>query len=150
MLRDFFKDKPWPQRLMLGAIVLNFLSQFFLYSDAPVTVPTLHVDYFGNLWRIVLPEGYGRATGWDLHWHAAPILIALALFFANDDFPKGKLFGRIGWWLAAFLLLAACIPTALDVWGFGTLWGFVSVVIAFVAACRNSRSRRQTKTQPAA
>jgi hypothetical protein len=142
MIRDFFADKPWSQRLMLGAIVLNFLSQFLLYSDAPVSVPTLHVDYFGNVWRLILPEGYGLASGWDLHWHAAPILIALALFFANDDFPHGRLFGRFGWWTAALLLFAACVPTAVDVWGFGTMWGLVSVVIALFAAFRNGRSRK--------
>lgn len=142
MIRDFFRDKPWPQRLMLGAIGLNFISQFFLYSDAPVSVPVVRVDYFGDLWRLILPEGYGRATGWDLHWHAAPILIVLALLFANNDFPHGRLFSRIGWWGAAVLLLAACLPTALEVWGFGTMWGLVSVIIALVAAWQNGRRRR--------
>ena len=91
MIRDFFRDKPWAQRWMVGAIVLNFLSQFLLYSDPVTTAPIVRTDGYGVLW-ITLPEGYGRAMGWELHWHAAPILIALALFFANDEFPHGKLF----------------------------------------------------------
>lgn len=142
MIREFFRDKPWPQRLMLGAIVANFLSQFMLYSDAASSTPSYRLDGYGALW-VILPEGYGRASGWELHWHAAPILIALALFFANDGFPHGRLFARAGWWLSAALLLAACLPTALDVWGFGTMWGFVSVLVALLAAGLNRRESRR-------
>ncbi|MBN9305159.1 MAG: hypothetical protein BGO82_09380 [Devosia sp. 67-54] len=144
MIRDFFRDKPGPQRWMLGAIVLNFLSQFLLYSDAPVSVPTYRTDGYGALW-VILPEGYGSASGWELHWHAAPILLLLAVFFANDEFPHGKSFARFGWWAAAALLFAACLPTALEVWGFGTMWGFVSVLVALGAAAFNARSPRPAK-----
>lgn len=144
MIRDFFRDKPGPQRWMLGAIALNFLSQFLLYSDAAVSVSTVRVDGYGALW-FTLPAGYGRATGWELHWHAAPILLALAFVFANDEFPHGRLFARLGWWASAALLLAACLPTALEVWGFGTLWGFVSVLLALGAAAFNARSPRPAK-----
>ena len=145
MIRDFFRDKPWAQRWMVGAIVLNFLSQFLLYSDPVTTAPIVRTDGYGVLW-ITLPEGYGRAMGWELHWHAAPILIALALFFANDEFPHGKLFSRIGWWGAAVLLLAACLPMSADAWGFGSLWGLVSVLVALIAVGLNARGQRKARS----
>lgn len=140
MIREFFRDKPWPHRLMLAAIGLNALSQFLLYSDPASSVPTYRTDGFGALW-VILPEGYGRATGWELHGHAGPILLSLAVLFANDDFPYQPLMRRFGWWLSALLLLAACLPTALEVWGFGTLWGLVSVVLACVAAARSGTAK---------
>ena len=56
MIRDFFRDKPWAQRWMLGAIVLNFLSQFLLYSDPVTTAPVVRTDGYSVLW-ITLPGG---------------------------------------------------------------------------------------------
>jgi hypothetical protein len=141
MIREFFRDKPGPQRWMLGAVGLNFLSQFLLYSDAATSVATVRTDAYGALW-FTLPEGYGRATGWELHAHAGPILVGLALVFASNVVPRGRLFARFGWWGAAALLLAACLPTASDAWGFGTLWGLVSVLVALGAAATHARRGR--------
>lgn len=146
MIRDFFRDKPGPQRWMLGAIALNFVSQFLLYSGAAVSVSTVRVDGYGALW-FMPPEGYGRASGWELHWHAAPILIALLVVFANAAFPHGRLFARFGWWAAAALLLAACLPTAFEAWGFGTMWGLLSALVAFGAAAANARRARPSTPQ---
>jgi len=141
MLAAFFRNKSLAQRLMLGAILLNGLSQFFLYSDGTTGLVT-HTDYFGTLW-LVLPGGYGRATGWDLHLHAYPILLVLLVCFGRDDVPASPLVSRFGWWLAALLLLWASLPTASDVWGFGTMWGFVAVLLALVAAFMHGRDRKK-------
>ena len=143
IITDFFRDKSWAQRLMFGAIVLNALSQFFLYSDGSTSY-VLHTDYYGYQW-LVPPGGFGRATGWDLHLHAYPILLVLLICFARNDVPAIGPISRFGWWLAAILLLWACLPTALDVWGFGTMWGFVSVILALVAALMHGRDRKKQK-----
>lgn len=140
MIGEFFRDKSRAQRLMLAAIVLNALSQFFLYSDGSSTY-VLHTDYYGYQW-LVPPDGYGRASGWDLHLHAYPILLVLLICFGRNDVPASPLVSRFGWWLAAVLLLWACLPTALDVWGFGTMWGLVSVIAAIVAAIWHGRERK--------
>jgi hypothetical protein len=121
--------------------LINFLSQFMLYSDG-MMVSVVHTDYYGLQW-LVPPDGYGRSTGWDLHPHAYAILLVLVICFARNDVPEIPLVSRVGWWVAAILLLWACLPTALDVWGFGTLWGFVSVIVALVAAFMHGRDRKK-------
>lgn len=142
IIHDFFRDKSLAQRLMLAAILINALSQLMLYSDPVSSVPVLHTDYYGYEW-LVPPDGYGRATGLDLHWHAYPILLVLLICFGRDDVPAIRLVSRFGWWVGAILLLWACIPTALDVPGFGTLWGLVSVIVALAAAVMHSRERKR-------
>ena len=141
MLKDFFRNKSGAQRLMIGAVLLNFVSQFFLYSDGSM-VPMYTTDYSGFM-HVIFPDGLGLASGWELHWHAGPILIVLAFLYFRDDVVDSPWFSRFGWWLSVVLLFAATVPAALDAWGWGMLWGYVSVIVAIVAAVRHGRDRKK-------
>jgi hypothetical protein len=144
LVRGFFRDKTTPHLVMLGAILLNFVSQFFLVFNSPgsgMLTDATNTDYYtGAYWF----GGSGVATGWQLHPHAYVILLVLAFVYLRDDIVDGAFFRRWGWWLTALALLACTLPGNY-VQQAGGIMGGLSVLIAIIAAVG---SRRQVSAGP--
>lgn len=140
LLRDFIRDKSAAQLVMIAAIVLLFVSQFFYYLDDPGT-GFLSIDADFNT------TGYytfgAQGTGWQLHPHAYVILVILAFAFLRDDIVELAWFRRFGWWAALVLIVAATAPGAYFRADGGAMGG-IAVLIAFAAALMHQfgKSRR--------
>ncbi len=142
MLKEFFAGKTPARLLMIAAIVLLLVSQFFLYLDDPAT-GQLFVDADFNTagFYSIPPTG----TGWELHPHAYVILVVLAFAYLRDDILEMRWFDRAGWWLTVVLFIAATIPGAyLRATGGGM--GGIAVLMAIIAAILHMRERRATRT----
>lgn len=127
MIREFF-NKPRSRLLMIGAILLSFVSQFFYYFDDP--------DHIGvsdsSLSEITFLQFGQIATGWQLHPQAYVILVVLAFAFLRDEIVEHPLFKWVGWPIAVVLLGWATSPGApLRAFGAGT--GTIALLIAMVA-----------------
>ena len=131
LLKEFFRDKTPARLLMIAAIALLFVSQFFLYLDDPSSAlltiggdfsSTLHIFDFG-----------AKGTGWELHPHAWVILVVLGFVFLRDDFIDHPLFVRFGWWASVALVIAATAPGAYFR-AFGGGLGGIAVLMALGAA----------------
>lgn len=95
---------------MIAAILLLFVSQFFLYLNdgGGGYIPQRHGpgalhpggDHQLRLGRHRL----GR------HLHAYVILVVLAFAFLRDDIQSSALFSRFGWWASLVLVFAATVP----------------------------------------
>lgn len=141
LAREFFRDKTAPHLMMLAAILLNFLSQFFLvFNDlgSGMLTDATNLDYYTGLkWF----GGQGVATGWQLHPHAYVILLLLAFVFLRDDVVDGPFFRKWGWWLSALAVVACTLPGNYVQQAGGIMSG-VSVLIAIAAAIAHGREKR--------
>jgi hypothetical protein len=138
LLREFFRDKTAPQLIMLGAILLNFVSQFFLHVNDPgsaMLTDMTNTDYYTGIHYF---WGKGVATGWELHPHAYVILLVLAFVYLRDDVVEGSFFRRWGWWLSVLAIFACTIPGNY-VQEVGGIMSGISVLIAVAAAIGNGR-----------
>lgn len=132
MLKEFLRDKSVPHLLMLAAIVLLLVSQFFPYfddkprigvSDASLTEITfLAFEHFG--------------TGWQLHPQAYPILVVLAFAFLRSEIYESKWFRLVGWWLAVGLIAWASWQGA-PFRAVGAAMGWIAVLMSLGAAVLN-------------
>jgi hypothetical protein len=139
LIREFFRDKTRAQLLMIAALVLLLVSQFFYYLDDPGT-GYLSIDADFNT------IGYytfgAQGTGWQLHPHAYVILVALGFAFLRDDIIDLPWFRKFGWWLAVVLVFAATIPGAYFRADGGAMGG-IAVLMALGAAILNwAKSKR--------
>lgn len=129
LVRQFLRDKSPAQLVMIAAIVLLFVSQFFYYLDDPGT-GFLSIDADFNT------TGYytfgAQGTGWQLHPHAYVILVVLAFAFLRDDIVDLPWFRRFGWWAALALVVAATAPGAYFRADGGAMGG-IAVLIALSA-----------------
>ena len=80
------RGKPLPQRWMIGAIALSFVSQFLLYmNDDGVAglYDMTNTDYYTQM---VVYAFASHGTGWQLHPQAFVLLPVLAFLFLREDF----------------------------------------------------------------
>ncbi len=131
MLREFLRDKTTAHLLMLAALVLLLVSQFFLYLDDPSSAQlSIGADFSSTLY---IYDFGAQGTGWQLHPHAWVILVVLAFAFLRDDIYAHPAFIRFGWWAAVALVLAATVPGAYFR-AFGAGLGGIAVLAALAAA----------------
>lgn len=131
LVGEFFRDKTPARLLMIAAIVLLFVSQFFLYLDDPSNAfLSIGGDFSSTLY---IYDFGAKGTGWDLHPHAYVILVVLAFAFLSDDIAGHPLFVRFGWWGALALVIAATVPGAY-LRAFGGSLGGIAVLMAIGAA----------------
>jgi hypothetical protein len=130
LVKEFFRGKTPARLLMIAAIVLLLVSQFFLYLDDPSSAfLSIGGDYSSTLY---IYDFGAKGTGWDLHPHAYVILVVLAFGFLSDDIADHPLFVRFGWWAALVLVIAATVPGAY-LRAFGGSLGGISVLMAIGA-----------------
>lgn len=126
---------------MMAAIGLNFVSQFLLYwNDTGQNASTYSAaDYiFG-------PTG----TGWQMHGLAAWIPVGLAVVYFIDRIYLSPLFRQIGWWITVVLLIVCTIDGQPFFEGAtGAKLGWLSVLVAIVAAWMNLQAQRQPAAPP--
>ena len=132
-----------PRIVMLAAIGLNIVSQFLLYwNDTGQDASTgSAADYiFG-------PTG----NGWEMHGLAAWIPVALGAVYFMDSIVLTTLFRQIGWWITVGLLIVATIDgTPFYPGATGAKLGWLTVLIAIVAAWMNMQANKQASVPPPA
>ena len=99
LVREFLRSKSPARLTMIAAILLLFVSQFFLYLN------DLGSGYIPNAMDLehytqVVFTGLGQVgTGWELHPHAYVILMVLAFAFLRDEIVGSSWFSGVGWWV---------------------------------------------------
>ena len=145
LVREFFRDKTPARLLMITAILLLFVSQFFLYLDDDSSAYlSIGADYSSTLY---IYDFGAKGTGWDLHPHAWVILVVLGFAFLRDDIVDHRLFVRYGWWVAVALVFAATIPGAY-LRAFGGSLGGISLLMALGAAILHLLETRRAAAKP--
>ena len=144
LVREFFRSKSLAQLVMIAAILLLFVSQFFYYFDDKGTAVLgnmTNLDYYTTLDFISFDR---IGTGWELHPHAYVILVLLAFAFLRDDILDHPLFQRWGWWVSLILVFAAIIPGA-PMRATGAGMGGIAFLIAIAAVVLHRRERKAAK-----
>ena len=145
------RGKPLPQRWMIGAIALNFVSQFFLYLDDAGIAGLSGMLDTTHYTQLTIYSFAAVGTGWQLHQMAFLLIPVLALVFLREDFVQQRWFIRFGYWLGVVLLFFTMTPGAPFRGAFGALLGLISLVIAIWAAILHGRAvRAAAKIPPAA
>ena len=133
LVAAFFRDKTPPRLLMIAALILLTLSQFFAYFDDPTTgFLSIHETFdTAALYRIAV-----QGTGWDLHPQAYLILAAIAFALLRDDVADHPMFRRFGFWVCLVLIFAAISPGA-PIRAVGAAMGGIAFLMGLVAAIWN-------------
>ena len=145
LVREFFRDKTPAQRLMIAAIVLLFVSQFFLYlnDEGSGFIPNaMDLEHYTQL---VITSFGAVGTGWELHPHAYVIVVVLAFAFLRDDIVTSPLFSRFGWWASLVLVVAAIVPGAPLRDAIGASMGGIAFLSALGAVILHHIEARQAK-----
>ncbi len=119
MLSEFTRDKSRAHLVMLAAIVLQFVSYFFLYGDGSDGSSSMVVgpDFSGS----TVFFGFGGAphgTGWENNLLGWPILVVLAFVFLSSQVYSNPLFQKYAggsalfWSSAAISVATASAPSA--------------------------------------
>lgn len=144
LVKEFFRDKSRAQLLMIAALVLLLVSQFFYYLDDPGTgVLSIDADFNTTGYYTFGAQG----TGWQLHPHAYVILVVLGFVFLRDDIIDQPWFKKFGWWVALALVFAATIPGAYFRADGGAMGG-IAVLMAIGAVALNWLDSRKTAKAP--
>jgi hypothetical protein len=138
MITEFLRDKPPPHLLMLVALVVLLISQFFAYGDGNNAYMTFEPDFRGS--SVWISFGL-NGTGWELHPQAWVILVVLAFAFLRSDIYDHPLMQRFGWW-AALALVVLCNTPSAGIRAFGSSLGMVAMLVALVAAIAHQVGRR--------
>lgn len=146
MLAEFFRDKTPARLLMLAAIVLLFVSQFFLYLNDSGGYITNAMD-LEHYTQLVLTGG-GVGTGWELHPHAYVILVVLGFAYLRDDIVDAAWFARFGWIATVVLVFAATVPGAYIRNAIGGSMGGIALLLAIIATVMHHMGAR-TAAKPA-
>lgn len=145
LVQEFFRDKSPARLLMIAAIVLLFVSQFFLYLNDEGSGYIPNAMNLNEYTQVVI-TGFGAVgTGWELHPHAYVILIVLAFAFLRDEIVNAPLFSKAGWWVSLVLVIAATVPGAYIRNATGGSMGGIAVLIAFAAVLVHMAEARQQK-----
>ena len=128
--RGFFRHMPAPRILMLAAVLLLTISQFFAYFEDPAaSFPAIarqpHSD--AGAWA-GLP-----LTGWELHPQAYLILALLGFALWRNEIAEHAIFRRCGYWIALALIFATLSPGA-PTQAAGAGMGGIAFLMALVAA----------------
>jgi hypothetical protein len=146
IIKELFSGKSRAQLVMLAAILLNFVSQFFLYLDDAGSA-MLWYPMSDQYWTGISYWGEAIGTGWELHPHAMIIIVMLAVVYLRGDLLESKSFGKWGWWIMVAALIAATVPGAY-LRAFGGGMGGISVLIAIAAAIMNQRAAKAAPPEP--
>lgn len=133
LLKEFFSGKSAARLLMIAALLLLTVSQFFLYHKAEdSSFLVLEPNFRGSTLYMDL-DAHKAATGWELHPHAYIIQLLLAFALLRDDIAESGKFLRFGYWLCAVLIFAATLPgTPMRAQGAGM--GGIATLMAIAAA----------------
>ncbi len=145
LVQEFFRGKSPARLLMIAAIMLLFVSQFFLYlndSGGGFIPNAMNLIEYTDLVRTSFAA---VGTGWELHPHAYVILVVLAFAFLRDDIIHAPLFEKAGWWVSLILVFAATLPGAYVRNAIGGSMGGIAVLIAFAAVLVHLAEKRQQK-----
>jgi hypothetical protein len=145
MLSEFTRDKSRAHLVMLAAIVLQFVSYFFLYGDGSNGSSSMVVgpDFSGSIVFL----GFGGAphgTGWENNLLGWPILVVLAFAFLSSQVYSNPLFQKHGWWLG-LILVVGCNLSSDGIRAFGSTLGLISILLALVAAVMHQLAQRKAK-----
>ena len=149
LVREFFRDKSPARLMMMAAILLLFISQFFLYLNdrGGGYIPNaMDLEHYTQL----VITSYGAVgTGWELHPHAYLFLVILAFGFLVDDIVNSPLFAKVGWWVSLALIVASTVPGAYLRDAVGGSMGGIAVLIALASVILHLTEVRQQKTSGA-
>ena len=145
LVQEFFRDKSPARLLMIAAIVLLFVSQFFLYLNDRGSGFIPNAMNLNEYTQVVITDLGAVGTGWELHPHAYVILVVLAFAFLRDDIVHSPLFDKAGWWVSLILVAAATFPGAYVRNALGGSMGGIAVLIAFAAVLVHLAEKRQQK-----
>lgn len=145
LVQEFFRDKSPARLLMIAAIVLLFVSQFFLYLNDPGGGFIPNAMNLEEYTRVVITSFGAVGTGWELHPHAYVILIVLAFAFLRDEVVESPLFSRAGWWVSLILVIACILPGAPLRNAPGAAMGGIAALIALAAVLVHLAEARQQK-----
>ena len=138
MLKEFLGDKPPAHLLMLAAIVLLFVSQFFAYGDGNSSYMIFGPDFSNTVYI-----NFGlNGIGWELHPQAYVIVVVLAFAFLRPDIYNHPLMQKFGWWAGLALVVISNIPSA-GIRATGSMMGLFAMLIALVAAILHQLARRK-------
>ena len=111
LVKEFIRGKSRARLLMLAALGLSIISQFFLYeSKSDLSYMSLGPNFSSTVYLDLTARD--AATGWEMHPQAYIILLVLAFALLRDDVAEMPWFDRFGYWLSAFLLFLATTPAA--------------------------------------
>lgn len=140
MINEFLRDKSRDHLVMIAAIALLFVSQFFDYGDGNSAYPI-----FGSDFRMDVYINFGlNGIGWELHPQAWIVIIVLAFAFLRSDVYDHPLMQKWGWW-AALALVVFCNTPSDGIRAFGSTLGLISMLIALVAAIMHQMARGKAK-----
>ncbi len=140
LVKEFIRGKSRARLLMLVALALSIISQFFLYeSQSDHSYMSLGPNFSSTVYLDLTARD--AATGWDAHPHAYIILLLLTFALLRDDIAETPWFHRFGYWLSALLLFVAASPAA-PFRAKGAAMGCIAFLIALVAAFLQRRTRK--------
>jgi hypothetical protein len=145
LVQEFFRDKSPARLMMIAAIVLLFVSQFFLYLNDPGGGYIPNAMNLEEYTRVVITSFGAVGTGWELHPHAYVILIVLAFAFLRDDIVESPIFSKAGWWVSLILFVVAILPGAPLRDAPGAAMGGIAALIALAAVLVHLAEARQQK-----
>ena len=148
-VREFMRDKTPAQLLMIAAIVLLFISQFFLYLNDQGSGYIPNAMDLEHYTQLVITSYGAVGTGWELHPHAYLFLVILAFAFLRDDVVSSPLFAKVGWWVSLVLVIASTWPGAYLRDALGGSMGGIAVLIALAAVLVHQAEARQQKAAEA-
>lgn len=141
MINEFLRDKSRDHLVMLAAIVLLFVSQFFDYGDGNSAFMTFDPDFSGS--TVWIDFGL-NGIGWEVHPQAWVIIVVLAFAFLRSDVYDHPLIQKFGWWAGFVLVLASNTPSD-GIRAFGSSLGLIAMLLALVAAIMHQMARRKAK-----
>ncbi len=140
MINELLRDKSRDHLIMLAAIALLFVSQFFPYGDGNSAYPV-----FGPNFSMGVAINFGlNGIGWELHPLAWIIIVVLAFAFLRSDIYDHPLMQKWGWW-AGFALVVLCNSPSDGIRAFGSTLGLIAILLALVAAIMHQRARGKAK-----
>ena len=148
-VREFMRDKTPAQLLIIAAIVLLFISQFFLYLNDQGSGYIPNAMDLEQYTQLVITSYGAVGTGWELHPHAYLFLVILAFAFLRDDVVSSPLFSKVGWWVSLVLVIASTWPGAYLRDAIGGSMGGIAVLIALAAVLVHQAEARQQKAAEA-
>lgn len=149
LVREFFRDKSPARVLMIAAIVLLFISQFFLYMNDQGSGYIPNAMNLNEYTQVVMTSFGMVGTGWELHPHAYVFLVILGFAFLRDDVVNSPLFSKIGWWISLVLVVASTWPGAYLRDAIGGSMGGIAVLMALAAVLIRQAEARQEKAAEA-
>jgi hypothetical protein len=143
LIREFVRSKTPARLTMIVAIVLLFVSQFFLYLNDQGGGYISNAMDLEHYTQVVFTSFGAVGTGWKLHPHAYVILVVLAFAFLRDDVVDSPLFAKAGWWVSLVLVVVAILPGAPLRDALGASMGAIAALIALVAVLIHQAELRQ-------